>query len=111
MRDITFEPTPNPLATKCVTPVPLVDAPAPFRSIDAAAGDGPGPRLARALLAIPGVAHVLLHPGFVTVVRAPEARWASLKPGVRRALEDAARQRATASADPDTATPASDQHP
>jgi hypothetical protein len=87
--ELAFEPTPNPHAVKCVTPVPLVSAPAPFRSLEAAAGDDPARVLARALLSIPGVAHVLLHPAFVTIARTPEAKWSSIKPRVKRVLESA----------------------
>jgi hypothetical protein len=46
-------------------------------------GDG----LARSLFEIPGVTNVLIHTAFVTVGKAPEAKWPAIKKRVRAAIE------------------------
>lgn len=81
-----FLTTPNPNALKCE----LDRSPAPDRPRSYAQGepvhDDP---LASALLAVPGVAHLLIHDGWITVGKSPEASWASLKPRISKALGDA----------------------
>ena len=47
------------------------------------AGDG----LACALFAIPGVTNVLVHTAFVTVGKAPDAKWAPIRRSVRAVLQ------------------------
>ncbi len=79
-------PTPNPDALKFVldrSPAPRV--PRSLRSAAEARGDPVG----EPLLAVPGVAHVLIHDGWITVSRAPGAPWDAIRKGVAKALADA----------------------
>jgi hypothetical protein len=76
-------PTPNPDALKFVldrSPAPRV--PRSLRSAAEARGDPVG----EPLLSIPGVAHVLIHDGWITVSRAPGTPWDSIRASVARAL-------------------------
>jgi hypothetical protein len=87
-----FQPTPNPNAVKCVLDQrvpPLHTAanpagPRAYRSVDAAQHDP----FAMALLAIPGVTHVLIADTWLTVAKSPDANWSDLKPAVQRVLRD-----------------------
>lgn len=81
-----FLSTPNPNALKCE----LDRSPAPDRPRSYTRGDPtPDDPLASAILAIPGVAHLLIHDGWITVGKLPDAAWASLKPLISGALGDA----------------------
>ncbi|HMN41394.1 MAG TPA: NifU N-terminal domain-containing protein [Phycisphaerales bacterium] len=80
-----YQTTPNPNALKCILDRPLrpgADALRSFRDSDQARNDP----LGLALLAVPGVASVLLADSWLTVNKSPEARWPAVKAGVERAL-------------------------
>lgn len=79
---VSVEGTPNPNARKFVLDRVAFEAPAGFRSADAAAGHP----LAARLFAVPGVCGVLLLGDFVTVSKTPEATWRAVAPAVRRTL-------------------------
>ncbi len=80
---VAFETTPNPNAIKCVLDRPIAALPRAYR----AAGEvSPDDEVARALFRVEGVANLLLLKDFVTVGKAPDAQWASIKRGVRKAL-------------------------
>lgn len=87
---LSFEATPNPDALRCV-----LDASLPASGFGARpraySAPGPGPdvdALAHKLCSIPGVAHVLIHPGWLTVVRDGPTQWGGIKAAVRRVLAD-----------------------
>ena len=79
---IRFEPTPNPNAVKCV----VEPGPGAIRSYfrpEQAAGD----ELGEALFAIEGVTNVLIHEGFVSVGKRPDAAWGPIRRGIVGAIE------------------------
>ena len=80
-----FENTPNPNAIKCVLPTPragdIVSAGNP--------GEANGDLLALELLAITGVTRVLLHTDFISVSKADNASWLTVKRAIIRVLNDA----------------------
>ncbi len=83
----SFESTPNPRAIKCVVTPPPGNGTAARRSyasLDEAerAEDG----LAIALFGIAGVERVMVLADFVTVTRAENAKWAKLKPAIKKML-------------------------
>jgi hypothetical protein len=83
-----FQDTPNPNALKCVLDRPLSNQPFPsghLRSYQTAAA-AEGDPLAADLFTIPGVAGVLINPGWVTVSKAPDAQWKNVKAGVKKVL-------------------------
>ncbi len=84
MKEVRFEPTPNPDAIKCVLPTPrggdIVSAASPV--------EAEGNALALRLLAIPGVTRVLLHSSFVSVSKSPDSSWLSIKRAISRVLSD-----------------------
>ncbi|CAG0952320.1 hypothetical protein PHYC_00265 [Phycisphaerales bacterium] len=81
---IEYVTTPNPNAIKIVVEgLPAKDGPRSYRDAAHAAGDP----LAAALMAVAGVRNVLLHDGWVSVGKSPEAEWKSLKPALKRVLE------------------------
>lgn len=82
---LAFEATPNPNALKVVLDRSPGDAPRSYREADAAKGDA----LAEALFAIPGVSNVLIHDGWLTVGKTPEAQWKALRPRIERVLREA----------------------
>lgn len=85
-RVVAFEETPNPNALKCVLDRPIAPLPRAYRAPEeVGADDG----VARALFGVEGVTNVLLLKDFVTVGKAPDAKWASIKRGVRKALAHA----------------------
>lgn len=94
VRVIRFEPTPNPLAVKCVLDRavgPTGDVAA--RSFRGGAGSAGHP-LAAALLAVPGVEGVLFGPGgpqgaWVSVTRSAGVSWKAIQPAVERVLSAA----------------------
>lgn len=83
-RVIEFQSTPNPNAVKCVLDAsPAPDGPRSYSSADAARGDPVG----RPLMAVPGVVHVLIHDGWVSVVKSAGAEWRTVRKGIAAALE------------------------
>lgn len=83
---IQTERTPNPEALRILPGVPLK----PGAPIELSRGDdGADMPLAQALLAIDGIASILIGADFVTVVRvSPERGWAELKPLAVAAVAD-----------------------
>ena len=79
-----FESTPNPQAVKIVLGGPLAAAPRSYRQ-------PPPPNcpddLARALFAIEGVRVVLIHHEFITIGKAPEAKWPAIKRQAKAAIQ------------------------
>lgn len=90
LRVKSFQPTPNPNAVKCVLDRAVVREPLSYRSAPAPGeGADEGERLAAALFTVPGVVGLLLNGDWVTVNKAPDAEWSSVKEGVRRVLAEA----------------------
>lgn len=81
-RIVRYDDTPNPNALKCILDRTVAPGPRSYRSADQAAADP----VAAALFAIPGVTGLLFSEGWLTVSKAPETPWKSIKPGVERAL-------------------------
>lgn len=82
---LSFEPTPNPNALKCILDRPISSAPRSFLNAGAAEADP----LAKALFAVEGVACVLMNGGWVTVNKRADTPWSAVKPGIKRVLRDA----------------------
>lgn len=82
---VRFQETPNPNALKCILDKPVPAHPRSYFSADQARDDA----LGSSLFSIPGVTNVLIGDGWVTVNKAPQAPWTSIKPGVQQALADA----------------------
>ena len=82
-RVLEVQPTPNPNAIKLVLDRPISDAPVSFLTPAA----GVGHPLAEQLFAVPGVVGVLLLHDFVTINKSAEAKWASIRPRVKKILE------------------------
>jgi hypothetical protein len=83
-----FQPTPNPNALKCVLDKSPAPAPSPPRSYARSAGV-PSPdadALAHGLFSIGGVTNILIHDGWVSVVKTPDADWKAIKAEVSRVL-------------------------
>lgn len=83
-RVIGFETTPNPNAVKVLVEGDLAEAPRSYRQRPA--DDCPDP-LAHALYAIEGVRVVLIHHQFVTIGKAPEAPWPTIKRRAKAAIQ------------------------
>ncbi len=81
-----IEKTPNPNAIKCVLDRRIT---ARTQSYSAASPLQSNDPLARALLAIPGVAGVMFCDDFVTISKRPEARWDGIEAQARLALSAA----------------------
>ena len=79
-----IQPTPNPNAAKFLLDRPISEGPVSFLSADQAQGHA----IATALFAIPGVASLLLLGDFVTVNKAPDAGWPSIKRKVKQVLAE-----------------------
>ena len=77
-----IQETPNPNARKFLLDRPIVDHPTSFFNAAAAKGNG----LAERLFAIPGVCSLLLLNDFITINKAPEARWQAITPVVKDVL-------------------------
>lgn len=78
-----FVTTPNPNAVKCVLDAsPSPEGARPFADAEAAK-DNP---VAAALFAVPGVRSLLLHDGWLTVVKDPSAPWPAIRTGITKAL-------------------------
>jgi hypothetical protein len=82
---VAFETTPNPNAIKCVLDRPIAALPRSYRAASEAEGD----EIARALFAVEGVTNLLMLHDFVTIGKAPDAQWPSIKRSVKRALRKA----------------------
>lgn len=82
---IEFQETPNPNAIKCVLDRAIADTPRSYFSKD----QGEQDPLASSLFALDGVTNVLILGNFVTVSKAPEASWKSLKSAIERTLKAA----------------------
>lgn len=78
--------TPNPNAVKLLLDRTVAVEPVSLRSCDATGGND----LARRLMAVKGVAAVLLLQDFVTINKSPEARWTDITRRIKRILADAA---------------------
>ena len=76
------QPTPNPNAMKLILDRVIADCPMSFLN---AASSNEHP-IASRLFAINGVTALLLLGDFVTVTKAPEAKWADITGRVKRAL-------------------------
>lgn len=83
-----FQSTPNPNAIKCVLDHRLPDTPRSYFNAQQAADDP----LATKLFSIPGVTNLLIHETFITVGKAPDSDWKTIKPAVERTLRDASGQ-------------------
>ncbi len=81
---VRFQETPNPNAVKCVLDRPVGGSRSYFNGAQAT-----DDALGRALFAIPGVVNVLMHGDWITVGKAPEAPWKSLRAAVERVLREA----------------------
>lgn len=82
-----FEPTPNPNAVKCWLDSPISDHPRSFLN-RAMAEDDP---LAKALFDQAGVTNILMNGAWLTVSKAPDANWSTVKRRVAAVLEAAER--------------------
>lgn len=84
---VEFQATPNPDAVKVVvTPSPAPGGPRSYRSAPSVAEDA----LGAGLMGVPGVRNVLIHDGWISVGKLPEAEWAKVRAGVKRVLESQA---------------------
>lgn len=81
--NVTPQPTPNPTAYKFSLDRPVIESGSQTYASAAAAAAHP---LAAAIFAVSGVASVFLLKNFVTVTRAPDARWQDLVPAVEEAI-------------------------
>ncbi len=86
---VSFQQTPNPNALKCVVDgviPPLADKSGPrsYAGTQVPAGDA----LAAAVLAIPGVTHVLIADRWLTVNRASGADWKGIKSAVQGVVRE-----------------------
>ena len=80
------QPTPNPNALKLVLDHPIAaDAPLSFLTPEA----GVGHPLAEKLFAIPGIVGLLFLNDFVTINKAPTAKWADIRAKAERILKSA----------------------
>lgn len=82
---VRFQETPNPNALKCVLDRPPPGHPKSYFNADQATGDP----LGSALFGIGGVTNVLIGNGWITVNKAGEASWKTIRAGVERVLRDA----------------------
>ena len=80
-----FESTPNPNAVKCWLDRPISEWPRSFLNVEMAREDD----LAAALFERAGAVCVLFNGDWVTVNKAPEADWTTVKAAVRRVLAEA----------------------
>lgn len=83
-----FQETPNPNALKCVvgSPIPPISDQQGPRSYGKSADVSKDP-LARELLAIDGVANILISGTWITVNREPGAEWKPIKSAVQAVLK------------------------
>jgi hypothetical protein len=81
---LSFEPTPNPNALKCILDRPISTGPRSFLNAQSAEGDP----IARRFFAVEGVTCILMNVGWMTVNKRPEASWSTVKPGIKRVLHE-----------------------
>jgi hypothetical protein len=79
---VEVQPTPNPNALKFVLDRTIVPQPLSMFNRDAATGNP----LAEKLFGIEGVASLLFLGDFITVNKAPTAKWADITPKVKALL-------------------------
>jgi hypothetical protein len=82
---VRIERTPNPNARKFVTRTQASMEIRSYFDADAAASDPLGAEL----FSIPGVTNVLIHAGFVSICKAPDAKWPPIERAVEKVLERA----------------------
>lgn len=82
---VEFQETPNPNAIKCVLDRAIAETPRSYFSKEQGSQDP----LACSLFALDGVTNVLILGNFVTVSKAPETPWKSLKSAIERTLKAA----------------------
>ncbi len=82
LRIIKYESTPNPHALKCVLSGPISEGMKAFRTREAASGDP----AAALLFGVSGVSGLLFNGSWMTVNKAPDAQWTSVKVGVEAAI-------------------------
>jgi len=80
-----FEPTPNPNAVKCWLNRPISAHPRSFLNAEMAAEDP----IARALFEKAGATTVLFNGTWITVNKAPDAAWPTVKKKIRHVLAEA----------------------
>lgn len=83
---VQFESTPNPNAVKVWLDKPISDRPRSFLNAEMAAGDP----VAAALFERAGVVTALFNGQWLSVNKAPEANWSTVKNKVRTVLAEAA---------------------
>lgn len=83
-RVIGFESTPNPQAVKVLLEGHVAHQPRSYREPPPA--DCPD-TLARALFAIDGVRILLIHHEFITIGKAPQASWPTIKRKAKAAIQ------------------------
>lgn len=87
-RVLRVEDTPNPNALKCILASPVKphgERPRGYQHPDQAKGDPLGERL----LAIPGVANILIQSEWITVGKAPSASWREIRAALDAVLAEA----------------------
>ena len=82
-----FQTTPNPNAMKCVLTTPIGKGPFPRSYFTSSAVESDA--LAAKLFSLPGVTNILIHETWVTVSKAPEVQWSTLKPQIEAILAQA----------------------
>jgi len=82
---VSFEPTPNPNAVKCVLDRSPGPRPRSYFKAEQAAGDP----IAEPLFALDGVTNVLVHDGWISVCKTADADWKRIKAGIERVLSGA----------------------
>lgn len=85
-KKVRFESTPNPNAAKFVVGVDLV-GPGGARSYFTRE-EADGHPFAAALMSVEGVTSVFMVQDFVTVTKAPDARWEDIAPTVEAVIEE-----------------------
>jgi NFU1 iron-sulfur cluster scaffold homolog, mitochondrial len=81
---IEVQSTPNPNANKYLLDKPITEKPRSYFNAAAASADA----VAEKLFGIAGVTSLLLLSDFVTVNKAPEAKWGTITPQVKRVLAE-----------------------
>ena len=82
-KSFDVQPTPNPNAMKFTVDVPTTDgSPRTYRSVEEAREDP----LALKLFSIQGIVNVFMTANFISVNKAPEARWEEILPRATQAV-------------------------
>lgn len=84
IRVTEFETTPNPNALKCTLDRRVSEGRRSYPDAASAATDP----IASRLFEVDGVVGVMLMDDWLTVLKAPEAAWRSIRAGVKRALAE-----------------------